>query len=181
MKRRVLGLILIGILSVSFVGCSSNKQTTSQENNNAQEQSKSEETKKDKKNTFSFNEAITLDHYEGGNYIVTFEGIRVTDDRNEFSELKPKKVILVDYNFENKNVPTDVFVAGGFEYKVSDGEGNMLQSYPVSDDTRISTSCPEGAKSMGTEAFAIESESNEVKIIVYNKDKVIGEIKTTIP
>ena len=70
----------------------------------------------------------------------------------------------------------------GIDFKVADGEGNILNTYPVTDDTRIGDAIPAGTKSVVSDAFAITSESKDVKILVYDRvnGNVIGEIKATL-
>jgi hypothetical protein len=44
-------------------------------------------------------------------------------------DIKPKKVFLLDYNYKNIDCEDDVWVMEGREFKVSDCEGNMLDTY----------------------------------------------------
>lgn len=129
-------------------------------------------------NGLALNKVIPMKDLDGGNYEVTFEGVRLTDERNPYSDINPEKVFFLDYNYKNINCKEDVWVMDGIEFKVADGEGNMLSSYPISDNSRVQSECPAGMKSVASRAFAITSKSNSVTIIVYDKatDKVIGKI-----
>lgn len=173
--KKIEALAIAVLMSASLVACSSGENSDSNSNNSEQKQAQ-------EKAEFKFGQTIEMTDYDGGKYEVTFEGVRLTDERNEFSEVNPNKVLFLDYNYKNIDCEEDVFVTEGIEYKIADGEGNILSTYPVSDDSRIGGAVPAGIKSIATEAFAITSESNDITILVYDKvsKKVIGEIKTTL-
>ena len=102
-----------------------------------------------------------------GEYSVTFEGIRETLDRNQFSDITPKKVIFVDYSYENISCEEDVYVSE-IKFKVLDDSGNVLSTYPVSDSTKNHSSVPIGGKSSGADAFAIMTDTKSITILYYD-------------
>jgi len=102
-----------------------------------------------------------------GEYSITFEGVRETQDRNQFSDVNPNKVIFVDYNYENISSETDVYVSS-MSYKVMDDSGNVLDTYPVSDSTRNNNAVPMGGKSKGCDAFAIMTDTKTITILYYD-------------
>lgn len=129
-------------------------------------------------NDLALNKAIPMKDWDGGNYEVTFEGARLTDERNPYSDIKPEKVFFLDYNYKNINCEDDVWVMDGIDFKVADGYGNMLSTYPVMDYSREQKPCPAGMKSVASEAYAITSDSNSIVIMACDRttDKIIGKI-----
>ncbi|UDN63768.1 hypothetical protein [Clostridioides sp. ES-W-0016-02] len=177
LNKRILSLVLSLAVSISIVGCSSPSTSDDSTNKDA-----GTEQKKEEKKEYKFGDTIEMKDYEEGTYKLTFEGVRVTDERNEFAEIEAKKVVFVDFNYENVDCKETVFVTDGIEYQVTDGDGNMLQTYPVDDSARMQQETTAGTKSKGTTAFAITTDSNAVKIIIKDKvnDKVMGEINATL-
>ncbi|HBE9895610.1 TPA: hypothetical protein KNO03_003512 [Clostridioides difficile] len=176
-NKKILSLVLSLVIGISVVGCSS----PSSPDDSSKKDAKTEQ-KKDEKKEYKFGDTIEMKDYDEGTYKLTFEGVRSTDERNEFAEMEAKKVVFVDFNYENVDCKEAVFVTEGIEYQVTDGDGNVLQTYPVSDYSRMQQETTAGTKSKGTTAFAITSDSNAVKIIVKDKvnDKVMGEINATL-
>lgn len=166
-------IILTGIVYLTAGGTSDtdNNDIVNTEEN-AEEKNTSE---------YKLGDLITVED-ESGKYEVTFEKVRTTKERNEFSEITPKTVIFIDYNYRNVSYKDDVYISS-MSMKVMDGEGNVLDTYPVSDDTRQADSVPLGGKSKATEAYAITSDSKEITILFYNNmfnDEPTAKITTTI-
>ena len=111
-----------------------------------------------------------------GQYSITFEGVRETQDRNQFSDVNPNKVIFIDYNYENISSESDVYVSS-ISYRVMDDDGNVLDTYPVSDDTRRNNSVPMGGKSKGCDAFALMTDTKSITILYYDYgSKPLGKL-----
>lgn len=100
-----------------------------------------------------------------GNYELTVEGVRVTRKRNSYSEIKPKIVIFLDYNYKNIDREDGVYIFSS-DFNVIDADGNICDTYPVDDSTRRSQEVPPGVKSKGSEAYAITTDSPYVIIQV---------------
>ena len=114
---------------------------------------------------------------DDGEYELTIEGVRVTKERNKFSDIKPVKVFFLDYNYKNINVDDGVWVYSS-DFNVIDAEYNICDTYPVSDRSRRAQEVPPGVKSKGSEAYAIMTDSDFVIVQVVNwSGKVLGETK----
>lgn len=114
-----------------------------------------------------------------GNYNITIEGVRKTDERNEFSDKEAKTVIFLDYTYENisygeKN-NQDLYISE-YDFQVLDDEGNVLDTYPVSDDNRTSKETPVGGKCKSTGAFAINTDSKNINVTFKNSFEKVGKI-----
>ena len=116
-----------------------------------------------------------------GVYNMTIEGVRTTDQRNKFSKKDVKKVIYIDYTYENKSYEQsgrDLYV-GSSSFQLMDDEGNLLDTYPVSDDNRRVKEIPVGGKCKASQAYGVTTDSKNVKVIVKNSSQKVGRI--TIP
>ncbi|OPX47621.1 DUF5067 domain-containing protein [Clostridium thermobutyricum] len=120
---------------------------------------------------------------DSGEYNISIDGIRFTDKRNQFSEKKAKHVMFLDYSYENISSTNEVYIFSS-NFKIMDSSGNILDSYPVSDDNRISKKLPIGGKCKATDAYALPDKSDTVKVLFYDNMfmKPIGqaEIKTNL-
>lgn len=89
-----------------------------------------------------------------GRYNITIEGVRLTKERNEYSKLNPKEVIFLDYRYENIDCKEAIYLSS-YDFNVIDEEGNLCDTYPVSDRSRRAKEAPAGTKSKGSEAYAL--------------------------
>ena len=68
---------------------------------------------------------------ENGNYNLTIEGSRATEERNEFSEKEVKQVVILDYNYENisfgESIGTDLYI-DEYAFQVLDDDGNVIDT-----------------------------------------------------
>lgn len=103
-----------------------------------------------------------------GEWEFAIEGTRVTTERNSYSEKKPKKVIFFDYNYKNISYNRDLIVFEGLQFKLMDEEGNILNTYPVSDYARMPKAIPAGAKCKATQALGLETDSKKITVVLYS-------------
>lgn len=114
---------------------------------------------------YKLNETVTVKTGQG-EYTVKMTGVKETADRNQFSDIKAKKVILISYEYENKTYADDLSVSS-MNMKVYDKENNLLETYPAS-GTKYGSSVGTGRKSNGVIAYALNSDSNYVEIEFYD-------------
>lgn len=180
--KSIAGLVLsIIALLIIFVSGSDTSNTTLNKNSNTINRNSTNttdttnQTSKNSIKEFKLNEPIIVSR-GSQEYTVTFEGIRETAERNQFSEITPNKVIFVDYNYENISFSEDVYVYDGY-YKLLDDSGNVLDTYPVSDYTRNNKSVPIGGKSQGCDAYAIMTDTKTITLLYYDYgSKPLGKI-----
>ena len=116
-----------------------------------------------------------------GVYNLTLDGVRTTEERNKFSKKNVKKVIYFDYTYENKSYDMsgrDLYV-GSSAFQIMDDEGNILDTYPISDTNRHMKGIPVGGKCQASQAYGITTDSKNIKVIVKNNGQKVGKI--TIP
>lgn len=102
-----------------------------------------------------------------GNYNVSIEGIRFTDERNELSEIPAEYVFFLDFNYENISSTSEIYLSDS-NFKVIDEQGNVLDNYPVSDDARRSKSIPVGDRCSASATYAMPTSSKTLRVIFYN-------------
>ena len=184
---KVLVAVIIVTTSIGIIGCggtsSGNETKVEKTEEVGKEKNNNEEEKQDKESglyQMKLGEVATISG-DDGDYELTIEGVRVTDERNQFNESNPITVFFLDYNYKNIDCVDDLMIFGG-DFKIMDGEGNMLSTYPVSDFNRMGKSCPQGGKSKASVAFGIESDSKEIKVLYYDNMFMdpVAEIKITI-
>lgn len=122
-------------------------------------------------------EAYTIKSSDGGEYSIAIEGIRFTDERNQFSEKNSEHVIFLDYNYKNLSSTEEVNIFDS-NFKIMDDQGNVLTSYPVSDDNRRSQSLPIGGKCSASGTYAMPVTSKTLKVLFYDNmfGKPLGEV-----
>lgn len=172
----IIGLIFFGVFFSAFILTITD---TSPVSNNIQ-QSNNEQNTNNSIKEMKLNETYSIFRNDGSEYKIMFEGIRETYERNQFSELNPKKVIFVDYKYANISSETDIYISTMF-YKIMDDEGNVLDTYPVSDDTRNAKAVPIGGKSTATDAYALMTDSKSITILYYDyHSKPLGKIEVNL-
>lgn len=115
--------------------------------------------------TYKIGETVTVKN-STGEYKVKITGVKETSDRNEFSDVQAKKVILISYEYENVSYQGDLSVTD-LEMKAYDKENNLLESYPAT-EAKYGNSVGVGRKSNGVLAYALNSDSKYVEIEYYD-------------
>jgi len=120
---------------------------------------------------------------EKGNYNLTIEGARVTDKRNQFSGKDVKQVVFLDYKYENVNFigngNGDLYIDGS-AFQVLDDEGNVLDTYPVSDENRVPQDAPAGGKCAASEAFGVKSDSKSLNVTFTRGTQKVAKVSVPI-
>ncbi|MBX9185677.1 hypothetical protein [Clostridium sp. K04] len=145
-------------------------------NNNTESDDKSQSSSSSGLTQMQLGESYTITTSDG-DYNVAIEGIRFTDERNQFSEKPAEYVIFLDFNYENVSSTDEVYLFDS-HFKVIDEQGNVLDTYPVSDDARGSKSLPIGAKCSASATYAMPTSSKTLKVLFYDNmfGSPIGEM-----
>lgn len=144
--KKLLLLLLTGILAMALVACDDSTGSSGNSNDNQSESNDKgkEEKKKDEKlgvgDTAEFDDAK-----------FTLKEVTTTDERNEFAEDDPTAVIKIDYELENTS---DDELSYGMDLTVYDADGNKMESYPL--DNTMGAVAP-GKKVQGTEFFGVDA------------------------
>ena len=179
----LLGGLVLGRESEQPIQQVSNSPQTQEDNateadsdNNTESDDKSQSSNGSGLTQMQLGEAYTITT-SGGDYNVAIEGIRFTDERNQFSEKPAEYVIFLDFNYENVSSTDEVYLFDS-HFKVIDEQGNVLDTYPVSDDARSSKSLPIGARCSASATYAMPTSSKTLKVLFYDNmfGSPIGEM-----
>lgn len=171
MRKKIIGVILIGVSCLSLSGCEKVEAYKLKIN-----EIQNEKEKDDEMPLLNLDDEIILDHFNGGKYSLTFKNVKKTDKRNEFASEKIKDVIIIDYKFENYSVDNNILISEGIDYKVYDQNNNQLTVYPITQSIKYPTPASPGAISSGSIALGSENTLNNIKIIAYNQENPVGQI-----
>ena len=163
MKRYLL-IISAMVLSLVLVACDEGETSDSGSDDEATEvdaetddsvdEEVEEEESEDEEES---NENYGLgDTAEVGGIKFTVNSVSTTDERNEFADEDPEKVIKIEYEIENNS---DEEIVLGMDLEVYDGTGNKMESYPL--ENTMDTLQP-GKKTQGIEHFGIEEGPIEI-------------------
>lgn len=94
-------------------------------------------------------------------YTVQITGVKETDDRNEFSDEKPKQVFLIDYTYVCNKTEDGLYVSD-MNFKIIDEQGEIGYTYPI--DTKNPQSITAGTTCKAQMAFGINNTSKKIKL-----------------
>jgi len=117
------------------------------------------------KKTYGLNEDIYITNSDG-EYRLKINGIKETNDRNEYSDVTADRVVIISYEYENISLSDDLYISD-YNFKVYDANNNSLDDYPISDIDYPDT-VGIGRKSSGEMAFALNSASNYLELEYYD-------------
>ena len=177
MKKLLAILVTVGIIGGTFVGCGDKKEQSKETQKQEQEKVQTE----DKLTEIKIKEPFKV-KTESGDYTVTINSIKTTNERNEFEDKQPKQVIVVDYDYNNKSFkPSNgmKLLVDQTAFVVMDGEGNVLRTYPVAMDENPKP-IPVGGKLHATIAYGVPTDSKEIKLQYERSNGPIGEMVVEI-
>ena len=126
----------------------------------------------------TLNTPVTVET-ESGNYNLTIEGARATEERNEFSDKEVRQVVFLDYTYENisygEKDGSDIYISE-YDFQVLDDEGNVLDTYPVFDENRYPKATPAGGKCKASATFGVPTDSKNLNITFKDGNKKIAKI-----
>lgn len=162
--KKVLCVVLSLLLVASFMFfavASSDSASTSKDDGSGSAAADS----KEEKATYKIGDKVKI-QTSSGEYTVKITSVKETKDRNEFSDIKADRVILVAYEYENISYEDDLLVSD-MNMKLYDKENNLLEDYPAVEE-KYGSSVGTGRKSNGVEAFALNSSDNYVELELYS-------------
>lgn len=174
MKKKILSLILLSALSISCLyGCSSgvekpNSSTSKVEENkveNVQEEINIEPVIE----RYKLGDVVRIST-EDGDYEICFTSITEIDERNQFAENNPPKVVLISYKYANIDYSKKLYDGSisneisinSWDLKVYDADGNLLNTYPAT--MNFGSGVTPGHKGTGEIAYGLDNDSNYLEI-----------------
>lgn len=125
----------------------------------------SNSTKKANVKTYGLDDDIYINS-TSGNYRIRFTDVTETSNRNQFSDVKADRVIIIEYEYENISYEDSLYVSS-LNLKVYDKNNNQLESYPAT-NTKYGGSVAEGRKTTASIAYALNSDDDYVEIEYYD-------------
>lgn len=117
---------------------------------------------------------------EMGNYNLTIEGAKAIGE-GKWYEFGVNQVVL-DYNYENisfgVNNVTMLYI-GESAFQVLDDEGNIVDTYPTSEESRTPENIGIGEKCSATVTFKLKSDSKNLNVVFTRGSRKICKI--TVP
>lgn len=154
-------VVVATVLIIGIIAGGDNTTNTVNDSNSASEQT----TQSNDEKMYKIGDTVTM-HTKRGDYSLKITGVRETSERNEFANEKPKKVILIDYEYQNISFDTDVVISNLY-FKVYDNDGNVLTVYPAI-DTKSPTTIGQGKKATASVAYGIDSDEKSVSLDFYD-------------
>lgn len=120
---------------------------------------------------------------EKGNYNLTIEGARATNQSAESLGKDVKKVVILDYNYENVD-----FVGNGNNklyitetaFEVLDDKGNILDTYPVSDENRVPQNVLPGGKCAASAIVGVKNDSKSLNVTFMRGTQRVAKVSVPI-
>ena len=122
-------------------------------------------------NTFKLGEIIEVTTEEG-NYTITIDEIRKTDERNEYDKRKPEAVYEITYTYSNISRDSTLYI-DDYSFILIDEYGNTGYSYPNFSDV-YPTETVKGARSTAVMYQAAHKDSD--KILLSYKDNMFSTV-----
>lgn len=200
MRKKLLILLLVTMTMLGITACGNAPMPTTPQTSTADNTQKSEsdyisnqdekpviennqeETPKensDTEKTYVIGDTWTVD----GQWSLTINSIEETEYRNEFSDKNPAQVFIVSFVYENIGYEDSNGIMDGLYFnlemeQIIDSDGFMGYAYP-GEITDYPQETPIGAKCKGQSCIAVDSESSEIKIIIFAYDGNGKEQKAT--
>ncbi len=112
-----------------------------------------------------------------GDYEVTFTGVRETDERSEYADTDPDRVILIDYEYKNVSYTMDLDTYYNDELYINSSDFNFYDANGrAMDDYYVSVNSPHavtpGHSTSGTMSLGLDNATDyiEVEISDYGYD-----------
>ncbi|EOU1757243.1 TPA: DUF4352 domain-containing protein [Clostridium perfringens] len=125
-----------------------------------------EKTEEDKR-PLSIGETAYINDENGvKSMAITIDNVKLTDERNQFSEKEAEKVVVIEYTYENIADEENLYVFDS-NFKVYDASGNVLETYPAGAE-KYPQSISKGKKCTANMSFALNNESNNLELEFYD-------------
>lgn len=163
--KKFLSLIMAALVICSFTFMALGSGTDAETSSNGTGTDTSNASNTSDIPVYGVGESVSL-KTSTGEYTVKITSVEETTKRNQFSDVKADKVILVAYEYENVSYTNDLSVST-MNMKVYDKDSNLLESYPALEQ-KYGSAVGTGRKSNGVAAYALNNENNYIEIDFYD-------------
>lgn len=175
--KKIVSVLLTLVVSFALVACGNTQPPKQpQEQTKTQNEEKPKEEKGNSLPELKLNQPFSV-KTEHGTYTLTIDGIRTTSKRNQFSEQKVKNVIMLDYTYKNESFGDNqtLLYIDSSAFILMDDEGNVLSTYPVSDENRDPKNVPVGGKCLATQSYALPNDTKNIKVQFVRSTGIVAE------
>ena len=181
-KKKGKGMAIAGLI-LSVIGCfilfggssintNSTGTITSNNNSNASSESTASEEKSSEEQVLHVGDTWTVE----GQWKLTIDSVKTTDDRNQFSDIDPAQVVIITYSYENLGYEgsfTDGLyfsLSQNLDASIIDATGEMAVNYP-GDTSKYAQETPVGAKCTGAqECIGLMNASDTITMTIKKYD-----------
>ncbi len=154
-------LVAMAFFLLFTTGCSFNENVNLDNKNHSENVNLNDSNKEDsKENVYGINDLITLNN-ESGTMNLKILSVKETNERNEFEEKEYKKVIFIEYWYENVDLDEDFYIDED-NFKVYDKNNTILDTYPL--DVSYANAISKGRNATNKIAYGLNSDDNYVEI-----------------
>jgi len=150
-------LIVLALFLLLISGCGTNAVTS----NYSTSESKTREQQ-----TYHINEDIYVKKNSGEEYRLKINSINETYERNEFSDTRADRVVVIDYEYENISLSDDLFISS-WDFQAYDQDNNALETYEVI-DYKYPDNISMGRKTTAQLVFALNNTNNYIELEYYD-------------
>lgn len=157
-KKLLVGLLITMGVVVGCAGCGSREVEPKEEVKVEQQEEVKEEVEEVVKEK---NNLKVGDVFETEKATVKINKIKTTKERNQYSDVKADKVVVIEYTYENKN--NETMYLDEYYFKAYDKDGEILEHYGYI-DYKYPQEISKGKKCTAEVVFALNNKSNDITL-----------------
>ncbi len=115
-------------------------------------------------NMYSVGDIIQVQTADG-EYTISINSVKKTTNRNQFADIDPASVYIIDYTYSNVNMEEPLYISE-LNFRIIDSHGFMAFTYPA-DTNKYPQDVIEGAKSTAEMAYGTLTEGDQL-ILCYS-------------
>lgn len=151
-------VIMIIVIIILFGGNSNNNQIEKVSNKESTETVQTSTEAEER--IYGLNEEMSINK-NGENYTLVITGITEEKERNQFSDINPAQVFLIDYTY--KNIKGEELYISEMNFQIIDEQGEMGGNYP-GNIVNYPQNTPEGATCKAQMVLYTNNSSKEITL-----------------
>lgn len=112
-----------------------------------------------------------------GKYSITIDSAIISTKRNEYADEQPKRIIIINYRYENISCTQDITVSSLY-FHVYDASGQLLDIYPSTDVHEPMQTISAGKRNSASVAYGLNDSSNKITLELYDVFDPFNRIAT---
>ena len=172
--KKLMMIVASLLIATSLFSCVADSQSESALSPNASNASST--AAGDSSDTYKTGDKIQIDS-SVGEYSVTIDGALESTNRNELADNQPKRIIIVNYSYENISCSQDITVSYLY-FHVYDSSGNLLETYPSVDAKPPTHTISAGKKNSASVAYGLNNDDKQITLELYDITNPVNRIAT---